>query len=588
MVKIIVVSAALFVLSSCAAEKEVIRYSPPPPPAEPPPRVAVPEPAAPAPRLKTSLQCKDDTNKVYNRCGIEVFPFLRQAFYDIDGDGQEEMIVGGKEGTLRLFKNYGTTVSPQWRPVEKYFKGISAGAFSSPAVGDIDNDGKPEVIVGTGGFSSDSGRVLVFRNIGSSAAPEWIRVDMPEIRVGNDAAPTLLENGNKGRPDLVVGNSEGRLFLFRNASKEGKIVFTKDSRSFGGTRLGMYVVPAGARAGDRDVIIAGNDMGKLFVLEKTNGKNGAWTRTRLKISTAGFASPALIRTPDAKGHDLVVSDGDGQIFYYRNKRGNYREWEASSGPFAGRMVPGPACAPAVADDGTGRFITIGNIHGEIKLFVQGSPGEGLPVERHGFFNGIRLPGFSKGILTEWQGKTMLITGQQDGLLRAFLNSGSSERPAWGELRNFFDGIPKMMHASPAVFDLEGDGKWELIVGDAQGNVRGFRYERGNGGMPKWQEIRGVFDEVKVGGYASPSLFREGDKLSLLVGEQDGRIRVFEADTGGDMPFRFHKDGFLGDIRVKKHSSPSAIAKEGSVELAVGDYDGNLKHYSCNIVSVEMK
>ena len=586
LVKLIVVSAALVFLSSCAAEKEVARYSPPPP--EPPPPVVVPEPAVPAPKMKTSLRCAEDTKKVFNRCGIDAFPFLRTAFYDIDGDGEEEMIVGGKEGTLRLFKNYGTAISPEWRVVEDYFKGISVGAFSSPAVGDIDNDGKPEVIVGTGGFSSDSGRVLIFRNIGTVAKPEWKRADTEELRVGNDAAPTLLETGNKGRPDLVVGNSEGRLLLFRNASKEGRILFTKDSRFFGGMRLGMYAVPAAARAGGRDVIIAGNDMGKLYILEKANGKNSVWTRTLLKMSTAGFASPALIRTPDVKGHDLIVSDGDGQIYYYRNNKGNYREWEASSGPFAGRIVPGPACAPAVANSGSGRVITIGNIHGEIKLFVQDALGADLPVEKRGFFNGIRLSGFSKGVLTEWQGKTMLITGQQDGVLRAFLNSGSIERPAWKEQKNFFNEIPKMMHASPAVFDLEGDGKWELIVGDARGIVRGFRYEIGNGGMPKWEEIKGIFAEVKVGGYASPSLFREGNRISLLVGEQDGRIRVYNADTGGNMLSEFHKDGFLGDIRVKNHSSPSAIAKEGFVEVAVGDYDGNLKHYSCNMVSVEVR
>ncbi len=145
----------------------------------------------------------------------------------------------------------------------------------------------------------------------------------------------------------------------------------------------------------------------------------------------------------------------------------------------------------------------------------------------------------------------------------------------------------MMHASPVVFDLAGSGRWELVVGDAKGYVRGFRYEIGEGGMPQWEEIKGIFDEVKVDGYASPSLFREGKRLSLLVGEQDGRIRLFEAETAGSGMAVFHSDGFLRDIRVKNHSSPSAMAKEGHVELAVGDYDGNLKHYSCNMVSAGM-
>ncbi len=588
LIRIGVLLAALVLLFSCAADKEIVAPLPASPIKEHQPPVAKPAPVAPAPELKASLQCLDDTEKFFNRCGIDAFPFLRMTFYDIDGDGADEMIVGGKDGGLRLFKNYGSQTAPGWRIVENYFRGINVGAFSSPAVGDIDGDGRPEVIVGTGGFSSDSGRVLIFKNAGTLASPQWKRAEMPEIRVGNDAAPALLDADNNGRPDLVVGNSEGRLFLFRNRSNEGKIVFIKDRGFLDGVRLGMYVVPAAARAEGRAVIIAGNDLGKLYLIEKAAGRTGGWTRTLLKISTQGFASPSLSTTPGARWHDLLVSDGDGQIYYYKNKKGNYREWEVSAGPFADRILVGPACAPVLADNGDGNVVTIGNIHGEMKLFVQDRSGAELPVERKNFFSGLRLTGFSKGVLTEWQGKALLVTGQQDGSVRAFLNSGGAVKPTWTEVKHFFRGIPTMMHASPAVFDLRGDGKWELIVGDAQGNVRGFRYEIGRGGLPQWEEMKGIFDDVKVDGYAAPTIFREGDRLSLLVGELDGRIRAFEANAAGNVPPVFHKNGFLKDIRMKKHSSPSALAKGGFVEIAVGDYDGNLRHYSCNRVSVEAK
>jgi len=170
LLKYLVAGAAAFILFACAADREVV-MSPPPPHVELQPLVEKIEPIAPAPEFMSYLQCAEDTRKVFNRCGIGAFPFIRTVFYDIDGDGVQEMIVGGKEGKLRLFKNYGTAASPDWGVVEDYFRGISTGAFSSPAVGDIDNDEKAEVIVGTGGFSSDSGRVLVFRNIGSLADP---------------------------------------------------------------------------------------------------------------------------------------------------------------------------------------------------------------------------------------------------------------------------------------------------------------------------------------------------------------------------------------------------------------------------------
>jgi hypothetical protein len=587
----IVVSALLFVLSSCSTEKEIVRPVEPPPPPPPPPVVEKPVPTPPpppAPKLRVSLQCREDTRHIFNRCGIEALPFVRTAFYDMDGDGVEELIAGSKDGSLRLYKNYGTAMDPEWKVNEDYFRGVSSGAFSSPAAGDIDDDGKPEIIVGTGGFSSDSGKVLVFRNLGTAAEPIWKKVEMPDIRVGNDAAPAVVATGGKGKPDLVVGNSEGHLFLFRNVSKNGHIAFRKDAAFFRGVRLGMYIVPAVFSKGDKIHLMVGNDMGKLYLFEHANGKGG-WNRTTLRISTAGFASPSFIRTSGPQGPDLVVADGSGQIRYFRNVKGNFRDWEESPALFAGRILPGPVCTPVMGDRGDERWMTSGNAHGEMKLFEFDSPSGGmLPVERKQFFKGIKLSGFSKGVLTEWQEKALLVTGQQDGLIRAFINSGSKGRPLWNEQKNFFAGLPKMMHASPAIFDLDADGTWELIVGDVDGRVQGFRYETAADGSRAWERIEGVFDRVKVGRFASPALVRDAGTIYLLVGEQDGRISVFTAADDSSKAQVFQPDGLLEGILVKDHSSPSAITGNGGIELAVGDYDGNLRHFACKKVFVEAK
>jgi hypothetical protein len=192
------------------------------------------------------------------------------------------------------------------------------------------------------------------------------------------------------------------------------------------------------------------------------------------------------------------------------------------------------------------------------------------------------------VLTDWQGNPLLITGQQDGVMKAFMNSGSKESPVWTEQKGFFSELPKMMHASPAIFDLDGDGRWELIVGDVDGRVQGFRYEDGDDGSPRWKRIQNVFDRVKVNRYASPALFRDAGRVYLLVGEQDGRISVFTADGGISEARVFQPDGLLDGISVRGHSAPSAIEEDGSIELAVGDYDGNLRHFSCKRIFVDAK
>ena len=223
----------------------------------------------------------------------------------------------------------------------------------------------------------------------------------------------------------------------------------------------------------------------------------------------------------------------------------------------------------------------GNINGELKLFEYMPSSNKLPwVERPGFFKNIKLSGFSRGILADWQDKELLITGQQDGEIKAFLNAGSMDSPRWMEQKTFFRSIPKMMHAAPSVFDLDGDGRWELIVGDADGHVRGFRYKTVSGGIPVWESIKDGFSSVKVGRFATPTIIKDSDRLFLFVGEQAGRIHVFSADKNRPGPPVFYHDDYLSDIRVNNHSSPSAVVKDGLIELMVGDYNGNLKHFAC--------
>jgi hypothetical protein len=175
---------------------------------------------------------------------------------------------------------------------------------------------------------------------------------------------------------------------------------------------------------------------------------------------------------------------------------------------------------------------------------------------------------------------LLITGQQDGIMRAFINTGSLDRPSWSEKKNFFRGIPKILHAAPAVFDIDGDGKWELIVGDCDGYVKGFRYETGSDGNPAWKNIDKIFDSVKVGRFASPSLLGNHEKTYLFVGQQDGRIIIYTADANRSGVSAFSRDESLQGVQVSNHSCPAVYENPGYIELTVGDYDGNLKHFAC--------
>jgi hypothetical protein len=525
-------------LLACAPQKVAE-----PPGLKTPPVTRVPVVRPVRKEYKISLRCDEDTHKYFNRTGMDVLPFLRPAFFDFDNDGTQEMIAGSKDGSLRLYKNLGNRDVFRWRIVENYFSGIKVGAFASPAVGDIDGDGRAEVLVGSGGFSSNSGVISFYKN---------------------------------------DGNSDGDLFLFRNKTEGGKIAFVEDSAFFRNIDLGMYVVPAVAATGNKLYVVVGNSKGNVYILESALGSNSFKFKKSMDISLSSFASPTFVKSVGSMGKNLVISDGKGELYYFRNRNDNYLQWEEVPQFFGGRISPGPATAPSVVDIEGQVYMVVGNINGKIKLYRYDSSSNDLPwreVKHH--FGKIGLSSFSKGMIAEFQKKELLITGQQDGTLRAFINFGTMKYPLWTEQGEFFRMVPKIPHSAPSVFDIDADGKWELIIGDSKGYVHGFRYKITGDGKMSWTRIDNTFENVKVGRYAAPTLFRNADNIILLVGQQDGKISIYVATVKrGDFPV-FQRAGFIEDLQVNNHSSPAAFVIGGQLEISVGDYSGNLKNFACS-------
>ena len=173
-------------------------------------------------------------------------------------------------------------------------------------------------------------------------------------------------------------------------------------------------------------------------------------------------------------------------------------------------------------------------------------------------------------------------------MRAFLNTGSLDKPSWSEKKEFFSGVPRIRHAAPAVFDIDSDGKWELIVGGSDGYVKGFRYEFGRDGNPVWSKIEKDFAYAKVDGFASPSLAREDGKTYLFVGRQDGKISLFTSNPRYWGTPVFYPDDYLEGVQVCNHSCPAAVERKGLIELTIGDYNGNLKYFACRREEREIK
>ncbi|MCK5286899.1 MAG: VCBS repeat-containing protein [Thermodesulfovibrionia bacterium] len=536
------------------------------------------------------IRCTEDTVSNFNISGIRALPFIRTTFYDMNGDGLTDMIAGSKYGLLHLYSNSGDTQIRYWNLITGFFKGVDVRAFSAPAVGDIDGDRRAEVIVGTGGFSSDSGRILFFKNKGTGNSPKWKKVKGPDIKIGNDAAVTLVDFNFDGKPDIIAGNSEGKIFFFKNASTRKEIRFIKDKSLFIKRSFHMYAVPTAIKVKDRVILIVGNSLGKLYMFEiKKNKKGLSKKRLRIKLPAKSFLTPSFANLLKKNRFDLVLADSDGVLSYFENTSNDFTVWKRNRQIFNNRLFAGPACSPTLSHMKKRMFMVVGNIDGTLRLYEYNNNSKGLPwVEKKNYLKGIKMSGFSRGILTYWKGREILITGESSGHIKAFLNKSKGVKPLWKEEKRYFKGIDIHYHSTPAIFDINGDGKWELITGAQDGRIYSYRIKKIHNGLPVWEKIDRLFDNIKVGGFSTPSVVRDKNTLYLFVGQQDGHIRSYTAALHArNIPFGsqnkiiFRERNFLKDIKMYKHSSPFIRLNNGVIELVSGDYDGNIRHFTCN-------
>ena len=144
---------------------------------------------------------------------VEVFPMefgamtgLVPAFYDLDNDGQQEVLVGTSEGPLMLYDHDGTLLDGDYLHYDK--------AWSAPCFYDVDQDGNVDLVVGnaTGKLSFFKGNTL--------GNDEWGGVDVRDYTTSyyGYSVPVLFRIGDETL--LAVGSESGKVFLFEGITTE--------------------------------------------------------------------------------------------------------------------------------------------------------------------------------------------------------------------------------------------------------------------------------------------------------------------------------------------------------------------------------
>lgn len=153
---------------------------------------------------------------------------------DADLDGRKDLLIGEAEGTVRLYRNIHTDDDPEFaggvllevgEPGVKTI--IDVGQRPTPIVIDWNNDGVRDLLIG-----AKDGLLRLYINAGTDSdwdfrSEELVQEDganlvVPTLR----ASPQLMDLDGDNKKDLLAGNTEGQILFYSNAGSDAAPVFS--------------------------------------------------------------------------------------------------------------------------------------------------------------------------------------------------------------------------------------------------------------------------------------------------------------------------------------------------------------------------
>lgn len=439
---------------------------------------------------------------------------------DITGDGKQEIIVATNKGHVLAYRHDGSLL---WQIDTAPAFGMSGGKqqiASSPAVADLDGDGKMEVVVGAGTMHSSictQGGVIVLDHLGrvKNGWPFLTQdgsIEPSGCRDSVYSTPALGDLDRDGDLEIVFGSFDKRVYAVHH---DGRLVsgFPPDSNHY--ARFGWDILkgqladtiwssPALADMnsdGYLDIVI-GSDEGNYD--SSWAPKVGEWDCPYQEPLTDGYCGGAIYAF-DRHGrvldgfprykHEIIQSvpalmdlNGDGQSeifigtgsYYYRvspdkpslgfrlygmDNRGNdLPGWEG--GKAVGGVVTASPSLGDITGDGQPNVVVAARDKRLYAWHIDGQPVSGFPMSPRNHFNQV-MDKYDIGtnfILADYTG---------DGKMEIFFHnaweisivdgSGQQLTARWpGDSLPAYLGDGAIWN-NPAVGDLDGDGRLELVA-----------------------------------------------------------------------------------------------------------------------------
>jgi hypothetical protein len=461
--------------------------------------------------------------------------------------------------------------------------------FCKPTFVDIDGDGDWDMFIG-----EENGRISFFRNDGTKDQPRWSFISdwYDSMDVGEKSSPAFADIDGDGDRDLFIGNEEGMIVFYQNDGDSSSPSWRKITDNYDSIDVGEKSTPFFVDIdadSDLDLFIGEKEGNINFYRNDGIKKSPLWTQVTQNydsIDVGACSFPYFVDIDNDSDFDLFIGEEYGNIDFYRNTGSpNLPEWDLVSSNYNSINV-GRHSIPAFVDiDNDSDFdLFIGQEEGRI-YFYRNDGNPWLPdwsfvTENYNF---IDLGNYTKPALADidGDGDFDLFIGEEEGNINFYRHEVTWPIPSWTLVTENYYAIEAQDFSQPTFADIDGDGNLDLFVGKDDGRIEFYR-NIGSSHSPSWILVSDNYQSIDVGGYSSP-VFVDIDADSdfdLFIGETHGRIFFYRNDGTPQEPSWTPIPNKYDFIDVGMYSVPTFadLDLDGDLDLLVGNGEGKIFFY----------
>jgi hypothetical protein len=553
--------------------------------------------------------------------GTSMSPFnggmdnARIQFVDIDNDSKLDLFMYDRDTTLYYYSNIGTSSSPNYKLITRWFQNLSIRSWFSFV--DIDNDGDYDLFCGT-----ENQEVKFFRNTGNPFNPAFT-LEIPVVHTNtgeviyseSNCVPTFCDIDNNGTKDFFTGTSVGQVTFYKNIGTPSN--FTLQYVTDFWQNL-LIISPAlnpmhGANALEF-ASLNGTGIQDLFWGDLySHGiyrirNDGTLSNPSMVIADSSYPHPDSYYSLGYNSQRFADVDNDGKkdlfvsVLYLSQTKNNftyYKNTGTASVPAFQRVTNNYLNNVDVGSNSSITFTDI-NADGKKDLFIGSDLGlvsyyrnngtttspsftlmtDSLPIRSAGYFN--CSPAFAD---LDGNGTQDLLLGTyyKDSVFY-FKNIGTASNYNFQYMGTAAStlGLTTLGQAStPTFVDIDNDGDKDLFLGSSNGRVYYYK-NNGTTTNPNFSLVSDFYQSIDVGDDSTPrftDLDGDGD-LDMLIGTGSGTIWLYINNGSPTNPNFVLQTQNYKSINVFGNACPEFvdIDADTDADLFVGNLKGGLYYY----------